>query len=825
MRTLFNDGWSYRTKATAFQELGGANGAQWKDVALPHDAIIGTPRSPDAPRGETTGYFSGGSFEYRRTLRVADTDRGKLVALEFDGVYRNANVYVNGVLAGQDGFGYSRFAVRVDPFLNFGADNEIRVDCRAHGDSRWYTGAGIYRDVHLIVKNLVHVGIDGLSVRTIEADSGMAVLEVATTVESMAVTTSTVRVTAVIVGPDGLECARGSAPVTVLPQGNEVVRQRLVVIHPQLWSVEHPALYTARLEVDADGIVDEESTNFGIRTLQLDPVRGLRVNGEPVKLRGACIHHDNGPLGSAAVRQAEYRKVRLLKEAGFNAIRSAHNPASPALLDACDRLGMLVMDETFDMWTSAKSDFDYSFEFSAWWESDVAAMVAKDINHPSVILYSIGNEIPETGNKFGGIWSRRLAEKIRSLDSTRYVTNGVNGFVSVLDIVLMGKRAQSAANAEAAGGGGVNQMMGDVGDMMNQIQASPMVTSRTEESFAALDVAGMNYGIARYEMDKEQFPSRIILGTESWPRDIAALWRLVSDNSHILGDFTWTGFDYLGEAGIGVLRYAEGDQGAAASFASGYPGLTAWSGDLDITGHRRPASYYREIVFGLRDKPYIAVQRPGHYGKPIAVATPWSWSDSISSWTWEGFEGKPIKVEVYADADEVELTLNGVCVGQARVGENMAFRADFDTVYQPGELTAVAMREGRETGRFTLISAGDDLQLNLSVESSDSSSDDIAFVNVQFEDAQGILRPGADRLVTISIDGPAVLLGFGSGNPTTPESFTDAQHTTFDGRALAIVCRTGAGRVTLTATADGVAPATILLESDEQSKNDNRKEN
>ena len=808
MRTLFNDGWSYRTKATAFQELGGASGAEWTEIVLPHDAIIGSPRTPDAPRGETTGYFSGGAFEYRRTLHVPETDRGKLIALEFGGVHRNANVYVNGVLAGQDAFGYSRFTVRIDPYVTFGADNEIRVDCRTHLDSRWYTGAGIYRDVQLIVKEPVHLAIDGLQIATVDADPHFAVVEVAARVENTASTTTTARVGLTLTGPDGSDAATTSVPVTVLPSGTEVIRARMTVPQPQLWSPESPSLYTARVDVGAGDEHDVETIAFGIRTLQLDPVRGLRINGEPTKLRGACIHHDNGPLGSAAFRDAEERKVRLLKEAGFNAIRSAHNPASPALLDACDRLGMLVMDEAFDMWQSAKTDFDYSFEFSTWWERDIAAMVAKDINHPSVILYSIGNEIPETGNRFGGVTSRMLAEKIRELDRTRYVTNGINGFVSVLDMVLEGKRRQAEANASAPEAeGGVNQMMGAIGDMMNQIQASPMVTDRTAESFSALDVAGMNYGMARYELDKTKFPDRIILGTESWPRDIAALWRLVSANGHVLGDFTWTGFDYLGEAGIGVLRYAD-EAATPGSFVSGFPGLTAWSGDLDITGHRRPISYYREVVFGLRSEPYIAVHRPERYGQPIAVATPWSWSDSIASWTWKGFEGRPIRVEVYSDADEVELLRNGTPVGRAVVGAELAFRADFDTVYKPGELIAVSYLDGVETGRASLTTAADDLVLSVRPEQASIEDGDLGFVEIAFEDGHGVVQTGADRPITVRIDGPATLQGLGSANPTTDESFVDDVHTTFDGRAVAIVRATGTGEVLITVTAEGAEPVT-----------------
>ena len=650
-RTKINDGWSVRPRVSPFQELGGTATSEWVPITLPHDALISTVRSATAAGGHASGYFSGGTFQYRRTLSVPAEDQGRQILLEFDGVYRDAMIYVNENLAGQRAFGYSRFTVRIDPYLNFGADNEIRVECRTHLDSRWYSGAGIYRDVHLISKDPIHLAHDGIQVTTRDVDDDRAIVEVAVTVENTGAVTTTPMLTAKIVSPDGDEVATGQSPVTLMANDAGTSRLRLHVSNPQRWSVESPSLYVVQLELhDGERPADEEAVTFGIRTLQVDAQRGLRINGQEVKLRGSCIHADNGPLGTAAFPRAEERKVELLKAAGFNAVRSAHNPISSAFLEACDRLGMLVMDETFDIWTSGKSDFDYSVDFAQWWERDVEALVAKDVNHPSVILYSIGNEIPETGNPIGSMWGRRLAEKIRSLDDTRFITNGVNGFVSVIDMIIPALKARRDESADA---GGVNGLMNGFAELMGGLQSSEPVTERTEESFAVLDVAGMNYGDARYELDRGLFPNRVIVGAETWPTQIAQNWALVTAYPHVIGDFTWVGWDYLGEVGIGIVRYAV-DGASSNTFIADYPGLTAWCGDIDITGHRRPASYYREIVFGLRRQPYIAVQRAERNGQDIAVATPWAWSDSISSWTWEGFEGKPIHVEVYAAADEVE---------------------------------------------------------------------------------------------------------------------------------------------------------------------------
>ena len=404
-------------------------------MTLPHDAIRDLPRSADSPEGSHTGYFPGGFFEYAKTFDVPAEYRDRTVTFEFEGVYRDATVFINGDFAAQRPNGYTNFYVKADPFLRYGAPNTIRVQARAHRDTRWYTGAGIHRDTKLIVGDLVHVALDGVRITTPDVDAERAVVAVATTVENETRATRTVRVTTRIRDAGGAEVASGSAPVTLLPGAAAVARRAALRAGRRrcgAWT-RPPCTPRRRRSPTATARSTRSARRFGIRTLRLDPQHGLRINGEPVLLRGACIHHDNGLLGAAAIARAEERRIEILKAAGFNAIRSAHNPISKATLDACDRLGMLVMDETFDMWTEAKSPFDYSLAFPEWWERDVEAMVAKDFNHPSVILYSIGNEIFETGRPIGSVWGRRLAEKIRSLDDTRFVTNGINHLLSVAD--------------------------------------------------------------------------------------------------------------------------------------------------------------------------------------------------------------------------------------------------------------------------------------------------------------------------------------------------------------------------------------------------------
>ncbi|ONH52057.1 glycoside hydrolase [Frankia sp. CcI49] len=860
IRTSFNDDWSYRRKPDTFQALLGRATDGWEPVRLPHDAMVCRERSGSDPESAHRGYFPADGYEYRKSFPVPAEHRERRVTLEFEGVYRQARVYVNDDLAGQCASGYSTFRVPVDHLLRYGAENEVRVEARSQDDTRWYSGGGLYRGVSLIVGGLLHVALDGVRVTTPVIDGELAVVAVATDVQNQSAVTRTVEVRTEIADAGGEIVARDVAPVTVFPGDTATLRQRLTVTEPRRWGVDHPYLHTCRTTVTAEGErLDEETTRFGIRSLTVDARRGLRINGEPVKLRGACIHHDNGVLGAATIDRAEHRRVEILKQAGFNAIRSAHNPVSAALLDACDQLGMLVMDELSDVWTRSKTADDHAGDFAASWESDLRAMVAKDQNHPCVVFYSIGNEIPEIGGPVGAVFSRRLAERVRELDGTRLITNGVNGMFAggpeLLGSLTGGgarpaetdagatgasgaepsraagaetSGAAGAAGAEAAGVAGaeasgaenldVNAAMTRFRQFMPMLMTSELVTSRTAEAMAYLDIAGYNYLDSRYELDRTLFPNRVIVGTETYPTDIDRNWRLVQDNSHVIGDFTWTGWDYLGEPGIGRVEY-QSDPAPTAGGMPGhqgaYPWLAAWCGDIDITGHRRPASYYREIVFGLRAEPYIAVHRPDRHGDQVRLATWWSWSDSISSWSWAGHEGRPVRIDVYSAADEVELLIDGRSVGREPAGEKNRFTAAFETVYQPGELTAVAYIEGRETGRTSLRSATGDVRLDVTADRSRITADDrdLAFVTVTLVDAAGNLHNTADRPVAVELTGPGVLQGFGSADPRPEENFFDRTRTTFDGRALAVIRPTGPGVITVTVTADGCAPAVVRVEA------------
>jgi len=793
-RMPLSDGWRVRRASGPFSAVSGEPAAD--AVRLPHDALRDVARTPDAPGRGAQAYYPGGAFTYLRELEVPDEWRDRTVVLELQGVFRRAQVFVDDELVGNRADGYARFFLELTPYLRYGSTSTLRIEARAGEDSRWYSGAGLHRPVALYVLRPVHVVPDGVVVETKSIEDEEAVVEVRTTVRNTDRITRTVRV-ASSAAFEGSVADRDDTPITLAPGERGVVRHRLAVRDARLWSPEDPALYTATVRVGGE---DPVAVRFGIRRVTADPRRGLRINGVPVLLRGACVHHDNGPLGAAAIGRAEERRVEVLKEAGFNAIRAAHNPLSEAMLDACDRLGMLVIDEAFDMWTRFKTPFDYAADFPQWWAEDLGAMIDKDRNHPSVIMYSLGNEIAETGTPHGARWARRMAEHVRSLDPTRLVTNGVNALLAVIDEV--------PAIVEELGG--LNQAASQ-GDPFNEIGSSELATLRTEESSSVLDVLGLNYADARYAPDAERFPHRVIVGSETFRRQIGRLWPMVESLPHVIGDFTWTGWDYLGEVGIGSTAYAD-DPDAVAGLEREFPFLTAWSGDIDITGWRRPMSFYREIAFGLRAEPYLAVRRPAHYGSRISEPSPWAWSDSVASWTWNGYEGRPVEVEVYARAERVELLLDGSPVGSAEVGASgVPLLAVITTRYRPGRLEAVAYDGDREVGRHAIATAGSP-RLVATADRTALRDDDteLSFVALELRDAEGALVADADTEVTVTVTGPAELAGMASANPKTSERFADATWRTFDGRAIAVVRPTGPGSAVVTARS-ALGESTVAL--------------
>lgn len=793
-------------------------GAGADSVAIPHDAMIHEQRSQENKNGHQTGFYPGGCYTYMKRFAAPEDWRDKTVLLEFEGVYQNARVMINGDYAGGHPFGYGEFAVRADDFLRYGEENTVTVVANnsAEENSRWYSGSGIYRDVNLLVGEKVHIARNGLRISTPDIEPELAVVQIELDLANISREKVKAEILVELSGPNG-KAGSTKLPVTVFGGGTEHVRTRVEVENPGLWSCEAPNLYTCTVTVSAGGeLFDQVTESFGIRSLSLSASRGLRINGEEVNLRGACIHHDNGVIGAATFARAEERRVEKLKAAGFNAIRMSHHPAGRALLNACDRLGMLVMDELSDCWTRPKNNNDYAEKFPYFWREDVAAMVAKDFNHPSVILYSTGNEIQEAGTPKGAQMNREITGEFHRLDSSRYVTVGANGLMAgaprMGDIMgeitgmtpeqMAARAAQSQQSGSAAGSDAANGATDIMkGPLADKFATSQILTEMLDEFASATDITGYNYLTARHVMEHELNPNRVILGTETFPSDIVRLWDIVKNNHHVIGDMTWTGWDYIGEAGCGVTYY-DGRQG----FMSNWPISLSGMGDIDIIGNRRPVSFVREIVFGLRKAPFIAVEPVDHYNDTPSQ-TAWPWKDERISWTWRGFEGKPAVVNVYSDAEEVELFLNGQSLGRKPAGEKNGFEARFETTYQPGELKAVCYRDGKAAETDTLCTAGEQVRLHIEADREALRADgaDLAYVMISLRDKDGNLNPQAAAEVTVTVEGAGVLQGMGSADVETGNSYDCHTWQTFEGHVLAVVRATEAGTIRVKAESEGMS--------------------
>ncbi len=812
-RTSFDDAWFV-------QEDGDLPGSPVGPVTLPYDAMLFEDRDPATLNVGNTGYFPGGVYRYSKSFLAPEDWRDRVVIVEFEGVYHRSQVFVNGHLVGGRPSGYAVFHVRLDDVLVYGAQNRIEVV--AHNDdvpnARWYTGSGIYRPVHLLIGGRSHITPTGLRIVTESLAATDATIAVETTLVRAATDDGPLTLVTEVFGPDGRALAPLRTDVTPAPGGETTVRQVLPVPDAHLWSPQTPNLYLARVSLSSGGeVVDSADDRFGIRTVSANARQGLQINGETVKLRGACIHHDNGVIGAHTLDTAEDRRVRILKASGFNAIRSAHNPASRALLRACDRHGVLVMDELTDAWIRPKVAFDYSLDFADWWERDLEALIANDVNHPSVIMYSIGNEIAETATPHGIEVNRRLATRTRELDPTRLVTNGLNGFLNLISPMDEAKLAEKARRARESGEdpnknliGVLNLIIGILDRNLDRIVRLKRVDARTRDAFAELDVAGYNYMVGRYELDATLHPDRVIVGSETRAAHTPRIWKRIEHLPNVVGDFAWTGWDYIGEAGLATKQYGT----TKRSIHHPYPALLAGEPVIDITGHRQTQSYVNEIAWGLAAGPHIAVEPVNHSGDKV-VTTGWRATNSIDSWSWEGCEGRTATVEVYANAARVELLLNGQTVSTAPAGRDGDYLTRFTLPYRPGALTAVAYgADGSEIGRRTLTSAGPELQLQVEPEVSELVADghDLAYIPIALTDAAGVLRPLADRSVTVTVEGPAVLLGLGSGEAITREGFAAPSHTTFNGRALAVV-RAGhqVGDVWVTVASQGASEVRVPL--------------
>jgi len=746
----------------------------WRRVNVPHDWSIAGPFSADFASGN--GYAPGGIGWYRKHFLLDSTLKGRRVTIEFDGVYDYSEVWINGMFVGARPYGYSSFAYDLTSYLKFGPNQNViavRVDHSRYADSRWYTGSGIYRHVRLVVTSPLHIGHWGTCVTTPVVKTDKAVVRIETSVENNSDRANHFSLQSDIIAPNGQTVASSTATKVCGRGTNQSTVQTFEVRNPQLWSLDSPILYKLRSRVLADkAVVDETTTDFGIRTAKFDPDKGFLLNGRPVKLKGVCIHHDAGCLGAAVPDKVLERRLHLLKDLGVNAIRTSHNPPAPELLDFCDRLGLLVMDEAFDEFTPAKnkwvsgrniglpSHFGYAEVFKQWSVTDIQDMVRGDRNHPCVILWSIGNEIDYANDPFSDPvlgteyhpgnppaqdlvkCARPLIAAVKSLDRTRPVT------AALANLPL----------SEAAG--------------------FPEL----------LDAVGYNYQEARYAADHKKFPERIIFGSENHHTYDA--WLAVQTNDYVAGQFLWTGIDYLGEAGP-------------------WPNRGSGAGLLDLCGFKKPLAWFRQSLWSDKPMVYLCViggnRGFGRRGFGFGPVEQWNWPSNAT-----------VTVLCYANCPEVTLTLNDRIIGTKRLAEATNGVLRWTIPYEPGVLKAVGRVNGNQACEFALKAAGPAKRIELLPDATRLRADgkDICHLEFQVVDANGVRVPNAAPEVTFELTGPATLLGIENGDLNSSEPYQGPTRKAFHGRGLAIVeSTTAAGKIVINATAPDLEPATIELEA------------
>lgn len=745
-------------------------GGREQEVTLPHDAMLQEERRADNPSGAAGAYFSGGKYHYRKHFTILEEWKGKTLQLYFEGVYQNAEVFLNGRKAGGCAYGYTAFLVPLEGLVP-GEENTVEViaDNSQMPNTRWYSGSGIFRPVFLLTGNPQHILHQGVRVTTLSTEPAKVRVETA---------------------------HRGGWPeVRIWAKQKESWQQvaggrgdcvELKIPDAGLWSEESPRLYRYQVILwDQEQKMDEVRGNFGIRKLTYGN-GGFFINGKETLLRGCCIHHDHGVLGAKSFREAEWRRVRILKEAGFNAIRSSHNPCSEEMLNACDHYGMYVIDETWDMWYGHKNPYDYADHFPGNYRFDLESMVKKDYNHPCVILYSIGNEVAEPITEKGLSLEREMVDYLHEQDASRPVTGGFN-------IMIMGMAASGRAIYDEKGEEkppqdkkkpvnsslAFNIMTTLTGAGMDKMANTSRFDRVSAEALDILDIAGYNYAAGRYPKEGKCHPGRLIIGSETFQHAIVRNWGMVKKYPYLIGDFLWAGWDYLGEAGSGAWGYTDDARG----FEKPYPWLLADMGVIDILGNPGGALYLAQAAWGRLEEPKIAV-RPLGRGRRMPAKSSWRGTNGIPSWSWAGCEGEAAVVEVYSAEAAAELYLNGKKLGKKRIKN---CKAVFRIKYQPGILEAVEFNsQGKETGRSFLVSAQGQVRAAAVPECSVAAPAQVFYVSVCLQGENGVVESNADRRVSVETEG-GELLGFGSANPRTEESYLEGAFTTYYGYAQAVV--------------------------------------
>ena len=781
---LFDSNWKFCLGDAKGSEKPSFNDKKWRDIDLPHDwsienlpgqeagKVIG-PFSKESIGTTATGYTIGGVAWYRKTFTLNPKGKYKSTIISFDGVYMNSDVWVNGKFLGNHPYGYTAFYYDISNFLNSaGKPNVIAVKVKNEGkNSRWYSGSGIYRHVWLIQKQAVCIAQNGICVNTERISENNAVVKISSEVENNSGKSTVSKLLINIIDPDGKTVQTVESQPKTIASGSEEFIQSISISDPKLWSVETPDLYTAEIRLLADGIVsDKVSTIFGVRTIHFDAKTGFTLNGKKVLLKGGCMHHDNGFLGSATIDRAEERRVQLMKAYGFNAIRTSHNPPSKQFLDACDRNGVLVIDEAFDMWERPKNPQDYHLYFKEWWKKDLKSMIYRDRNHPSVILWSIGNEINERADSSGFTIRKQLVKEVHALDNTRPVTEAICAFW----------------------------------DHWGQ------KWSTTAPAYSDLDVGGYNYLNNQYEADHAEFPERIMVGTESYAAEAYAFWKQVEKDPWVIGDFVWTAMDYLGETGCGSSTY--GPKEVQRVGLKPWPWFNAFCGDIDLCGFKKPQLLYRDVVWN-NSKLEMLVHEPIPEGMKETYSY-WGWPNEYQSWNWAGSEGKLMDVRVFSKCQTIRIELNGKIIAEKPVIDSTNLITTFKVPYEQGVLKAIALNNGIEVASKELRTVGAPARVKLTADRSTINADrnDLSYVKVEVTDAQGNAIPNANIPVKFTVSGVGEIAGSGNACPTDMESFNNSVCKTYFGQALVILrplkdIKTGT--ITLKAEANGLITGEI----------------
>lgn len=772
----FNDGWKFHYGDLPHFPDTTLPADQWQDVDLPHDWSVVLPFTKESPGGTATGYATGGTGWYMKTFTLSPDQSHKLISLYFEGSYMETEVWMNGRKVTYHPYGYTSFFCDITPYCSpAGTKNTLAVKVVNEGkNSRWYSGSGIYRNVWMQVTDKIHLDTWGIYITTPLVSKEKALVTISADLHNESESDIPAEILFRIYNANHKLVGDKMVSIKSASGTKETVTQQVVIQQPDLWSVENPAMYSLEIELQAaDGVKDKTITPFGIRSISFSAEKGFLLNGRPVKLKGGCLHHDNGLLGAAAIDRAEERKVELLKANGFNAVRCAHNPPSEKFLDACDRLGLLVIDEAFDHWQKAKNPDDYHRFFDKWNETDFTSMVLRDRNHPSVIMWSIGNEIQERADTSGLRIEKNFRRLLNLYDPTRPMTLAVNDFWD-----------------------------------------NPHYTWKdSERTFDQLDVGGYNYLWWIYESDHLQFPDRIIFGSESTPQERAINWDLVEKHPYVIGDFVWTAMDYLGETGIGHTTYVKEWKKGPHQLME-WPWFNAWCGDIDICGSKKPQAALRDVMWG-NSKIEMMVHCPVPPGMVEKVSY-WGWLDELPSWNWRGHENETLEVRVFTRYPSVRLYLNGKLTDEKPTSKDTTSRyiAIFKVKYEPGKLEAIAVENNMEKDRIAFETSSPPYKIHLQADKSvlRNSRNDLSFVQIELIDKKGRLVQDDDRQVDISLTGAGEIAAAGNASPTDMKSFRSLHPVTFRGKALAIVKPKGnTGNIRLTVGAKGLLEETIII--------------